>query len=366
VSGSLLAGAHLNCPIPEESGRKLNNLRTFGFDEKWPVDVANILAPFARDRSMLQSSTAQLTRWSIFPIVFVGSLLTFYYLLASDIPGAVALLSVSIGSLLVIAVLELALPYRREWTWVRDRQLPNDLIHGLLLSTLGPRIGEIASTTIIVAAAAALSGVTDHGIWPSAWPFWLQLLLAIVIADFTEWCKHWAFHRIPWLWPIHALHHDIDRLHVAKGARLHFLESTVRVFVVTVPLVILGASPEVLFWYAAVLNVVGNLNHSNVDTLLPKAAHYVFQTPQVHRLHHAIDAELGRSNLSSISMLPDLLFGTFRHPAKHNLDAVGIVGSPIGGNLFTQLASPFAWPLLTRRSQSTKPSSVIASTGVGK
>ena len=107
---------------------------------------------------MLQSFSAQLTGWSAFPIVFFGSLFIFHYLLATNVSGAAALLSVSVGSLLLIAVLELALPFRREWTWVRDRQLPNDLIHGVLLSLLGPRIGEIAATTIIVAAAATLAG----------------------------------------------------------------------------------------------------------------------------------------------------------------------------------------------------------------
>lgn len=313
---------------------------------------------------MLKSRIVEFFRWAVFPVVLIGSLIGFQALLAAGVAGVIALLGTSIGSLLLIAVLELTLPFRVEWTWIQDRQLSNDLIHGVFLSLLGPRLGEIASTTIMAVAAAALAGASDEGIWPADWPLWLQLLLAIVIADFTEWCKHRAYHHVSWLWPLHALHHDVDRLHVAKGARLHFLESSVRVLVVTAPLIILGASPEVLFWYAAVLNVVGNLNHSNLDALLPSAAHYVFQTPQNHRLHHSVDPDLGRSNLSSISMLPDLLFGTFRHPARHTLNAVGIAESPIGSNFFTQLVSPFAWPLLMRRHRLDKQSSTRGTDGV--
>ncbi|NJR32135.1 MAG: hypothetical protein HC778_03825 [Chamaesiphon sp. CSU_1_12] len=62
------------------------------------------------------------------------------------------------------------------------------------------------------------------------------------------------------------------------------------------------------------LNVLGNLNHSNIHMPMPGFVHNVFATPDIHRLHHEINATLGRSNLSPGTMLPDHLFGTFRHP----------------------------------------------------
>ena len=135
-------------------------------------------------------------------------------------------------------------------------------------------------------------------------------------------------------------------MHVTKGARLHFLESTIRYAIIVAPLLIVGASSEVIIWYGAVVNFLGNLNHSNVDMPMPDFMHYIFATPEVHRLHHSIDPDLGRSNLSPVFMLPDHLFGTFRNPAKHLLVEVGIAENPIPGNLLIQALTPTLWPFL--------------------
>lgn len=285
----------------------------------------------------------------IFWVVFAGSLWVFHYLRAVGVNPVAAVLGVTVGSIVVIAILELLVPFRPDWSWRTDRQAPNDLIHGLMLSVAGPRLGEALIGTSIIGAAAFLAEMTGEGIWPQAWPLWAQLGLAILIADFFDWGKHWAYHNLPVAWWVHALHHDVDRLHVFKGARLHFLEATVRYAVIAAPLIVLGAGAEILLWYAIFVNALGNLNHSNIDLPMPGFMHYLFQTPQNHRLHHERDPDLGRSNLSAVTMLPDLLFGTFRHPRQHPLQDVGIDDSPIPGNLFGQLLAPLAWPLFVWR-----------------
>jgi sterol desaturase/sphingolipid hydroxylase (fatty acid hydroxylase superfamily) len=114
----------------------------------------------------------------------------------------------------------------------------------------------------------------------------------------------------------------------------------------------------VILWYAALVNVLGNLNHSNIDMPMPGFVHYLFATPDVHRLHHEIDADLGRSNLSPGTMLPDLLFGTFRHPHDHRLENVGIEANPIPGKLLAQLAAPLIWPILVWRRRRLKPNPI--------
>jgi sterol desaturase/sphingolipid hydroxylase (fatty acid hydroxylase superfamily)/uncharacterized protein (DUF2147 family) len=284
----------------------------------------------------------------IFWAIFAATLWAFYLLRVADVNAVIAVLGVTIGNIIVVAIVETLVPFRPDWSWWNDRQAPNDLIHGLLLSVAGPRLGEALLGASLIGAAAFIADNTTGGLWPHALPIWVQLILAIIIADFFEWGKHWAYHRLPGAWWLHALHHDIDRLHVLKGARLHFLEATVRYGVTTMPLIILGADADLLLWYAVLVNALGNLNHSNIDLPLPGFMHYLFQTPQNHRLHHERDPDLGRSNLSSVTMLPDLLFGTFRHPNRHPLNDVGIHDSPIPGNLVGQLIAPLAWPLLAR------------------
>lgn len=292
---------------------------------------------------------ATLLKSAIFPVVSIGSLAIFAALLSSGLTPAFAVLAVSLGSLTVIAALEVFFPYRPEWGWWKDRQTINDLIHGVLLSTVGPRLGEIALASVIAAGSAALATSETGMLWPTGWPLWGQLALAIVYADFVEWGKHWAYHHWAFAWPIHALHHNVDQMHVAKAARLNFLEATIRFAIINVPLLILGAPAEVFIWYAALVTVLGNLNHSNIDMPMPDFVHYLFASPKVHWIHHARDHDLGRSNLSSVTMLPDLIFGTFRHPAKYPFTEVGIDNNRIPPNVFGQVAAPLLWPWLKPR-----------------
>ncbi len=285
----------------------------------------------------------------LFPVLLIGSFYAYHRLICLDWHPGVALFVLTIVSLVIIAGLERVLPYRRDWAWWTDGQVVNDLIHGAALSTVGPRLGEILLTSLAATGAAGLATVWEGGLWPAAWPLWTQVVLAILLADFFDWAKHWAYHNLFGFWPIHALHHNPDRLHFAKAGRLHFLEASVRFAVISVPLIILGAPAIVLFWFAASQNFLGNLNHSNVDMLVPRFLHYLMATPQVHRLHHAKDHDLGRSNLSSFTMIPDHMFGTFRDPVSHPYDHVGIEEDPIPRNVIGQLLAPFVWPLLVWR-----------------
>ena len=292
--------------------------------------------------------TSRLMKATIYPLVAGGSFYLFWRALTAGVPPGVALFGLSAGSLTVIALLEILAPLRREWAWWTDRQTFNDLAHGALMSLIGPKIGEIALLSAVTAGAAALAA-KGGGIWPTHWPFLAQLLLAILIADFADWPKHWLYHHWPAAWPIHALHHNSDRMHVAKAGRLHFLESTIRYALITAPLLLLGAPGQVLLWHAALLTVLGNLVHSNIDMPMPSFLHYLIVTPDNHRLHHSSDPKYGNTNMSLLTMLADHLFGTFRHPVRHRLVEVGIGEDPIPGNVLAQLAVPMAWPWLMAR-----------------
>lgn len=283
----------------------------------------------------------------IFPAVFAGSIFGLERLLAMGVEPGLALFGTSVANLAMVMLLEIAFPLRREWSWWSDGQTVNDLIHGTLLSVAGPRLGEMAVSSAVTAGAALVAASTEgSGLWPAQWPLWSQVVLAVAATDFVDYGKHWLYHHWSVMWPIHALHHDVDRMHVTKGARLHFLEATIRYGIISGPLIVLGAGPEILLWYGAIMNFGGNLNHSNIDMPMPGFVHYLIASPQVHRLHHALDPDLGRSNLSPGFMLPDHVFGTFRHPDRYPLTEVGIQENPIPRNVVGQVLTPLIWPLL--------------------
>ncbi len=287
----------------------------------------------------------------IYPAMFIASFFAFQWTLAAGVNGATALFLISAANLVIVAGLEIVLPYRRDWSWWRDGQSANDIVHSILLSLVGGRLAEVALRSGIVSASAAVASATGGSIWPGHLPLWGQVGIAVILIDFLDWGKHWLYHNNSFAWPFHALHHNADKLHVLKAGRLHFLESSIRFAVTIAPLIILGAGPEVFLWYGILINTEGNLNHSNVDMPLPGFLHYLLATPQVHRLHHELDPDLGRSNLSSATPLPDIIFGTYRHPHNHPLNAVGIVSNPIPNDLVSQLFSPFIWPILVWRQQ---------------
>lgn len=283
----------------------------------------------------------------LFPVLFIGTLAAYWLATARGVDAGVAALLVTVANFIAVAALELVFPYRRDWLWTSDGQVANDIVHGLALALVGGRLGELllASATAII--AASIADRAGGSLWPGAAPLWAEVCLVILFADFADWAKHWLYHHSS-LWRVHALHHNPTRMHIAKAGRLHFLEATFRYAVISVPLIALGASGDALLWYAVIVNALGNLNHSNLAMRVPRWLDMMFATPAVHRLHHANDPDLGRSNLSPVTMLADRLFGTWRDPAKYRVYEVGIADDPLPGGLIGQLASPLIWPILVR------------------
>lgn len=286
--------------------------------------------------------------WVTFPVLFIGQLAAFERALSFGFDPGLTLLALTIVNMTLIALLELWLPDRPEWTWTRDGQVFNDIVHGLgneFAGGLGRNL--LAILFAVVGGKLAAQGGLD--LWPSTWPLWSQVLVAVLIVDFCDYWKHRAYHGWALAWPIHALHHNMDRMHVFKGIRLHFLEAAIRSLVVYSPLVVLGAPAEVLLWIAALMTFGGSLNHSNLEQRLPRIVHALLPTQKTHWLHHSKDYSRGPCNFSPLTMLFDHLFGTFRHPLDEPLAAVGITPDPIPKNLPVQLASPLLWPLLMWR-----------------
>lgn len=288
------------------------------------------------------------TAWLTWPVIFIGSLVAFDRALTLGFNPGLTLLALTVANITLIAVLELWLPDRPEWTWLRDTQVINDIVHGLG-NELAGGLGRTALLVAFAAIGGALAANGGLGLWPTAWPLWLQVVAAVLIVDFFDYWKHRAYHAWALAWPIHALHHNMDRMNVFKGIRLHFLEAAIRSLLVFSPLVILGAQADVMIWIAALMTIGGTLNHSNLAQEMPRVAHALVATQKTHWLHHDKDGARAACNFSPFTMLFDHLFGTFRHPLDTPLGEIGITPDPIPRNLPAQLLSPVLWPVLSWR-----------------
>jgi ornithine lipid hydroxylase len=260
-----------------------------------------------------------------------------------------ALAVVPVAASAGIMALEAWIPAVTQGTAWRDPQVRHDVFHTIVGQGFGNQLGAA-----LVAAAMALplgwAGARFGGaLWPTEWPLAVQALAGVFVADGLDYARHRAEHAWSWLWPVHALHHSVDRMHVLKSGRGHFLDMVLRHFVVFLPLAAIGAPTEILLAYVAAVTVLGPLGHSNVDVCIPGFLHRVVMTPQVHRIHHARSRELAFSNYANVFPVWDILCGTFWDPSRVTPDRFGIEGDTMPAALWGQLAAPFAWRRLTAR-----------------
>ena len=80
----------------------------------------------------------------------------------------------------------------------------------------------VFSTVIGLASYVTPAAEPGYGIWPRAWPIWLQVLIGIVIAEFALYWAHRIAHEWKPLWRFHAVHHSVTRLWIVNTGRFHF------------------------------------------------------------------------------------------------------------------------------------------------
>src|SRR5262249_54348082 len=55
-------------------------------------------------------------------------------------------------------------------------------------------------------------------------PIWLQVIEIMVLTDLTQYWVHRLFHRIPFLWGFHSVHHSTRTMDWLAGSRMHVVE----------------------------------------------------------------------------------------------------------------------------------------------
>ena len=185
-----------------------------------------------------------------------------------------------------------------------------------------------------------------------AMPAVVRFVLVVLAADAVEYASHRAYHEVPFLWRIHAIHHSPAVMDWLSGSRLHFIEPLVTRAVVLVPIFLLGFPQDTIFAYVIFISVQSVLIHSNIK-VNAGWLRYVIVTPQFHHWHHASDEEAIDKNYTAHTPIFDLLFGTFHLPAKRWPVKYGTV-KPIPGGMFGQFLYPLTGPVtafLERRSK---------------
>lgn len=214
-----------------------------------------------------------------------------------------------LGIFVLVALWELAGPRR---TPSRPRWLRWYGNIGItVLNTLAVRLViPLAPVALAVIAADRGWGVLNL----VELPFWLAVVLAVLLLDLVIYLQHVMFHAVPALWRLHRMHHaDLD-FDVTTGFRFHTIEIVLSVLLKLAAVLVIGAPAAAVVIFEVLLNGTSMFNHGNVRLApgLDRVLRWIVVTPDMHRVHHSdIPAETN-SNFGFNLPWWDRLFGTYR------------------------------------------------------
>jgi sterol desaturase/sphingolipid hydroxylase (fatty acid hydroxylase superfamily) len=199
----------------------------------------------------------------------------------------------------------------------------------------------------------AFAPLTETRRWVGALPFVIQFIAIMFLTDFVQYWVHRAFHRIPWLWKFHAVHHSAKTMDWMAGARMHFLEIFALRSTTIIPMYVLGFTDTAMHAYIFMIYLYSTFVHANLGWRFP-IVEQLLVTPRFHHWHHGIEAEAVDVNFAIHFPLLDKVFGTHYLPPEKWPSGYGISGHPVPQGYFEQFKFPF------RREQTQIPGSSSA------
>jgi sterol desaturase/sphingolipid hydroxylase (fatty acid hydroxylase superfamily) len=170
-------------------------------------------------------------------------------------------------------------------------------------------------------------------------PLFAQVVLLMFCADFVQYWIHRAYHEVPWLWKLHAVHHSTEYMDWLASSRNHTLQTLIDRSLAMVPLFLLGPDKAALDTYVVFAGFQAVFVHANVGLPLGWLSRFLV-TPQFHHWHHSSDKPAIDTNYAVHLPLFDMIFGTFHLPPQHWPIQYGTV-SKLPKTLWGQLAYPF-------------------------
>lgn len=203
------------------------------------------------------------------------------------------------------------------------------LIQSLTLVSLAPSKFIVANANLTSIQTAIASQ-----------PLVLQFLEIMVLTDFVQYWVHRTFHRVPFLWRFHAVHHSAQTLDWLAGSRMHLLEVVCLRGFTVIPMYVLGFEQPALYAYLVVVYLYATYVHSNLKFDVEWLKPFIV-TPRFHHWHHGIEKEAIDVNFAVHFPIYDRLFGTYYMPSGKWPAGYGVTESVPGGFL-KQLLYPFS------------------------
>ncbi|RUO41005.1 sterol desaturase [Pseudidiomarina aestuarii] len=154
----------------------------------------------------------------------------------------------------------------------------------------------------------------------------VAMVIGFLLLDVAIYWQHRLFHRVPWLWRLHRVHHaDLD-FDVSTGLRFHPIEILLSMLIKIAVVIAFGIPAIAVLIFEVVLNATSLFNHGNValPRWLEKPVRMFIVTQEMHRIHHSQRPVETDSNFSFNFSLWDRLFGTYTAQSKDGSDGINI------------------------------------------
>jgi sterol desaturase/sphingolipid hydroxylase (fatty acid hydroxylase superfamily) len=244
-----------------------------------------------------------------------------------------------LGSTLIFVFIEKLFPLRRdqpvfreEWQTDFHHFIVNHMLVGFVLLAVNLLVHKLFGWAVKDGLQA----------WVRDLPFVVSLFLIVFVADFVQYWTHRAYHEVPVLWRLHAVHHSAKSMDWMAGSRQHVLELLLTRTLVLAPIFVLGFSKDVIDAYIVIVGFQAVFNHANVSVRLGPLR-YVIVTPNFHHWHHSQDTEALDKNYAAHFAFLDHLFGTAVQSDREWPARYGVLGDYVPNGFWRQLLFPFTW-----------------------
>ena len=222
--------------------------------------------------------------------------------------------------------------FRPEWQTDFHHFIVNHMVVGFVL----------LATNLLVHKLFGWAAKDGVRFWVQDLPFPVAVFLIVLVADLVQYWTHRAYHEVPLLWRLHAVHHSVKSMDWLAGSRQHILELIITRTLVLAPIYVLGFSKEVIDAYIIIVGFQAVFNHANVSVRLGPLR-YVIVTPNFHHWHHSQDDEAIDKNYAAHFAFLDHLFGTAVQSDRKWPEHYGVQGDYVPNGFFKQMVFPFVW-----------------------
>ncbi len=222
--------------------------------------------------------------------------------------------------------------FRPEWQTDFNHFIVNHMVVGFIL----------LATNLLVHKLFGWAAKDGIQAWVRDLPFFVAVPLIILVADLVQYWTHRAYHEVPLLWRLHAVHHSAKHMDWMAGSRQHMLELIITRTLVLAPIFVLGFSKDVIDTYIVIVGFQAVFNHANVSVRLGPLR-YIIVTPNFHHWHHSQDQEALDRNYSAHFAFIDYLFGTAVKSTRLWPERYGVLGDYMPDGFIKQFKFPFVW-----------------------